>query len=1297
MLPPNLEEQIAAALPRDQHRFWQRLRQIHRAKTAGRPFDRNLNQLLAQVGDSVALRADKQSKRPAVSFPPELPITARAAEIAAAVRDHQVIIVSGETGSGKSTQLPKICLDLGRGVDGLIGHTQPRRIAARSVAGRIAEELGVPLGAEVGYKIRFADTTSPRTYIKLMTDGILLAETQLDRRLLEYDTIIVDEAHERSLNIDFLLGYLKQLLPSRSDLRVIITSATIDAQRFSEHFASEVGPAPVIEVSGRGYPVEVRYRPLVNEDEDGEADLESAVLAGVDEALASGPGDILIFMPTERDILSTSKALRGRSIAKAYSESIEVLPLYARLSTADQNRVFQAHSARRIVIATNVAESSLTVPGIRYVIDPGTARVSRYSARSKVQRLPIEAVSQASADQRKGRCGRVGPGVCIRLYSEDDFLARDRFTAPEIQRSNLAAVILQIEALKLGDIYSFPFLDPPRPESIRDGYRTLAELRAVDDDRRLTELGRRLSRMPVDPRIGRIILAGAEEGCLQETLIIASALELQDPRERPIEKQEQADIAHAQFADEQSDFLSYLKLWDFYHHLKRTLSQNQLRRACRQNFLSYNRLREWLDIHRQLVEIVGPAQLKGQTRRDDYAAIHRALLPGFLSAIALRGEGYEYLAAGGNRLHLWPGSGVFAAKPKWVVGAELVETSKRYLRTVAKVEPVWIERAAEHLLHRCFNDVHWDARGGTTMAFERVTLFGLPIVPRRRVHYARHDRKLARELFIQHGLVEGQLRTTGKFLEQNQALLLELERLQVKARKRDLLVGPIERYEFYDRRIPTEVYDSPTFERWLKGSRARVESLLAWTPTDLLREPLDDPTAAAFPEAIEAGRVQLPISYRFEPGAEDDGVTLTVPQEALGQVDAEQIEWLVPGLLQEKIVAMIRSLPKTLRRKFVPAPDTAKTIVPHLRFGEGNLSSTLAAALSRQGGERITRADFQAQQLPEYLRMNVRVVDGEGTTVAASRDVNDLRRQLMGDGTLDLQAIDDRRWNRQGIASWDFGDLPPFLEIQRRKVTVRVYPALADDETSVAQRLYGSPEIAQRVLRSGVRRLFVLSCQKELRAQVEWMPKLRQMSVQATGLIDARGLQQAIYDLIVERGFLASDIPTTEAEFRARLEARRERIGVGVQEIATLLPRLIEAHHKARLELESATAAGLDDVVFDVRQQLAELTPTGFLTATPWRWLQRYPKYFQAIEQRLQKVSSGAHVRDRALAPQIKPLWENYLELAARHRSQHVYSPQLENFRWLLEELRISLFAQQLGTAVPVSAKRLQKAWDELR
>jgi ATP-dependent helicase HrpA len=1226
-----------------------------------------------------------------------LPITARAAEIAAAVRDHQVVIVSGETGSGKSTQLPKICLDLGRGVDGLIGHTQPRRIAARSVASRIAEELGVSLGAEVGFKIRFTDTTSPRTYIKLMTDGILLAETQLDRRLLEYDTIIVDEAHERSLNIDFLLGYLKQLLPSRPDLRVIITSATIDAQRFSEHFGSAEHPAPIVEVSGRSYPVEVRYRPMTGNDEEGEIDLAGAVLAAVDEALASGPGDMLIFMPTERDILATAKALRGRSIARAYSESIEILPLYARLSTADQNRVFQAHSTRRIVISTNVAESSLTVPGIRYVIEPGTARVSRYSARSRVQRLPIEAVSQASADQRKGRCGRIGPGVCIRLYSEDDYLARDRFTAPEIQRSNLAAVILQIEALKLGDIYSFPFLDPPRPESIRDGYRTLAELCAVDDDRRLTELGRKLSRMPVDPRIGRIILAGAEEGCLTEILIVASALELQDPRERPIDKQELADIAHSQFADEQSDFLGYLKLWDFYHHLKRTLSQNQLRKACRQNFLSYNRLREWLDIHRQLVELVGPAQLKGHTRRDDYAAIHRALLPGFLSGIALRGEGYEYLAAGGNRVHLWPGSGVFAAKPKWVVGAELVETTRRYLRTVAKVDPVWIERAAEHLLHRSYNDVHWDARGGTTMAFERVTLFGLPIVPRRRVHYARHDRRLARELFIQHGLVEAQLRTTGKFLEQNQSLLLELERLQVKARKLDLLVGPIEQYEFYDRRLPADVYDSPTFEQWLKGGRARVEALLTWTPTDLLRQPIDDPTAAAFPEAIDAGRVQLPISYRFEPGAEDDGVTLTVPQEALAQIDAEQIEWLVPGLLEEKIVALIRSLPKPLRRKFVPAPDTAKTIVPHLRFGEGHLSSTLVSALSRQGGERISRGDFQADQIPEHLRMNVRVVDDEGATVAASRDVNDLRRQLMGDGTLDLKSIDDSRWNRQGITSWDFGDLPPFLEIQRRKMTVRVYPALADDETSVSQRLYGSPEIAERVLRAGVRRLFVQSCQKELRAQVEWMPKLREMSFQAAGLIDSRGLQQSMHDLIVERGFLTSDVPTTEREFRGRFDARRERIGVGVQEVAALMPRLIETHHKARLQLESAVAAGLDEIAFDVRQQLAELTPAGFLTATPWRWLQRYPKYFQAIEQRLQKACGGGHVRDRTLAQQIKPLWENYLELAARHCAQHVYSEQLESFRWLLEEFRISLFAQQLGTAAPVSAKRLQKSWDELR
>ena len=707
-------------------------------------------------------------------------------------------------------------------------------------------------------------------------------------------------------------------------------------------------------------------------------------------------------------------------------------------------------------------------------------------------------------------------------------------------------------------------------------------------------------------------------------------------------------MRHAQFADEQSDFLSYLKLWDFYHHLKRTLSQSQLRKACRQNYLSFNRMREWLDIHRQLIDTVGQSELKGTARRDDYAAIHRALLPGFLSGIAMRGEGHDYLAAGGNRVNLWPGSGVFAAKPKWVVGAELVETTRRYLRTVGKIDPAWIERAAEHLVHRAYGDLHWEARTGSTMAFEKVTLFGLPIVARRRVHYARRDPKVAREMFIQHGLIEGQLRTSGKFLEQNQQLLLDLERLQVKARKRDLVIGPLEQYEYYDRRLPIEIYEGPSFERWLKSSRARNEALLTWSPTDLLREPLEDPSAAAFPEAIDAGRMQLPVSYRFEPGSADDGVTLTVPQEGLPQVDAEQLEWLVPGLLEEKVVAMIRSLPKPLRRKFVPAPDTAKRVIPHLRFGEGNLSSTLASALTRHAGERVSRGDFQTEQLPEHLRMNVRVVDEEGATVAAGRDVDELRRQIIGDGTLDLKPIDDSRWNRQGITTWDFGDIPRCIEVQRHRHTVRVYPGIADDGDSVSQRLYGSEEVARRVTQLGIRRLLVLACHRELRGQLDWLPKFQQMLLHASGLLDAASLRPAIFDLIVDRGFLSGDLPSTEREFLARLETRRERIGVGVQEVARLLPRLFESYHRARLQLEEIAAPGTEEATFDVRQQLAELTANAFLTETPWRWLQRYPKYFDAIAQRLQKLSGGGQPRDHALHAQIKPLWENYLELTNR-------------------------------------------------
>ena len=918
-----IEAEIAEAMLADQYRLRRSLRTVRDRHRQSKPIDREFNKLVGQLGRSVERRKKRAAAVPKIEFGDDLPVLLKREEIATTIRDHQVVVVSGETGSGKSTQLPKICLDLGRGVGGMIGHTQPRRIAARSIAARVAEEIGSPLGRDVGYKVRFSDETGPNTFIKLMTDGILLAETQGDGFLNEYDTIILDEAHERSLNVDFLIGYLKRLLPKRRDLKVIITSATIDSVRFSRHFRTPAGPAPVIEVSGRNYPVELRYRPLVGEDdEDTEPDLERSVLDAVDElGSETSTGDVLVFMPTERHIHDMAKALRGRLVSGRWAgRRAEVLPLYARLPTKEQQRVFNPGGARRIIIATNVAESSLTVPGIRYVIDSGTARISRYSPRSKTQRLPIEAVSQASADQRAGRCGRIGPGVCIRLYDEADYDARDRFTAPEILRSNLASVILQTKALKLGDIEKFPFLDPPKPNALKDGRQTLTELGALDEKGELTELGRKLARMPVDPRIGRMILAAAEEGCLAEVLVIAAVLEIRDPRDRPVDKQQAADEAHTKFAEGDSDFFVYLKIWDFYHELKSKLSRNQLHKACRQNFLSHNRMREWLDVHRQLMQLAQEAGLKRNKRQDDYNAVHRAILTGLLANLGNRGgEGYEYNVAGGSKAHLWPGSVLFDKKPGWVVAAESVETTRRYLRTCARIDPRWIEPLAMHLVKRSHSEPHWQRKSGSVAAFEKVSLFGLTVVAKRRVAYGPVNPKHARELFIQHGLVEGDMECPLKFFRRNRGLLKRMERLQAKLRRHDLLLGEWAQYEFYDSRIPDDVYDLPGLKKWVKKAERTKPGVLDMTEADLVREEPDD-NVQQFPDAIELGQAAFPLEYRFEPGSDRDGITLRLSTEAVGAVEQPHLDWLVPGLVEAKVLALIKSLPKPIRRRLVPGP-----------------------------------------------------------------------------------------------------------------------------------------------------------------------------------------------------------------------------------------------------------------------------------------------------------------------------------------------------------------------------------------
>ncbi|MEI2743722.1 MAG: ATP-dependent RNA helicase HrpA [Candidatus Competibacter sp.] len=1281
----SLQTRLADCPVRDRAAFGRRLRGLLERARDGKPVERGLEQLSAGIEAAAARLRARRAALPVPEFDDSLPINAHRQTIAAGIRDHQVIVVCGETGSGKTTQLPKICISLGFGAAGLIGHTQPRRIAARSVAARIAAELKTTVGGSVGYKVRFSDRTGPDAAVKLMTDGILLAETQSDRQLEQYEVLILDEAHERSLNIDFLLGYLKRLLPRRPDLKLIITSATIDPARFSRHFDG----APVIEVSGRGYPVDIRYRPLLAEDEDGrDRDLQQAILDAVDEVWKEGPGDILIFLSGEREIRETAESLR-----KHHPPNTEILPLYARLSAAEQNRVFQPHGRPRIVLATNVAETSLTVPGIRYVIDPGAARISRYSPRGKIQRLPVEKISQASANQRAGRCGRVMAGVCVRLYAEEDFRSRPAFTDPEILRTHLAAVILQMSALNLGRPEEFPFVDPPDSRQISDGFRLLFELQAVDEQRRITELGRQLAKLPLDPRLGRMLLAARGEGCLREALVIVAALSAQDPRERPLERQQAADEKHRRFRDDQSDFLALLNLWDYYVEQARQLSKNQLRNRCQAEFLSFVRLREWRDLHHELLGAVTEMGMRLNDAPAPYGQLHRALLAGVLGHVGVKQEENAYLGARGRNFYLFPGSGLFKKRPRWVAAAELVETSRLYARTAARIEPEWLEGLAGHLLKRSHAEPHWEKRSGRVIAFERVTLYGLPIIANRRVHYGPLDPALAREIFIRQALVQGDFHCHAPFFQHNRQVLAELEELETRVR-RDLAADEDTLYRFYDERIPEGIYSGSGFEAWRNRVEREQPRWLFLDRAALLADAGPAIAGERFPDSLDLDGLQLPLTYRFTPGAEDDGVSLTVPLAAVNQVDPKRLDWLVPGLRAERMAALLKSLPKAVRRNFVPVPNYVQALLEVIEPDARSLTEAMAERLEKITGVRIADEAWNPDAVPAHLRLRVRVVDAEGRELAVGRDWAALQAQLRGEARTTFAALPTPEFERERVRDWDFGPLAEEVSFIRNGVQLRGYPALiAESDGTLALRLLDSLERAQAATRIGLRRLIGWRLGPAFKQLARDVPYLQQMTLHSLGLGTQETLREDLLAAILDRAFSLDQPPPRDREaFEALLARGKPRLAGVRAEVCVMAAEILAAYHEARRAVAAADAAIWAEALADVREQLAGLVYPGFLSQTPPGWLAQLPRYLRAIVLRLQKLRQAPD-KDRQRRGDILRLSDRWRVQNERNVRREKHDPELLRFRWLLEELRVSQFAQELKTVEPVSIKRLEEQW----
>ena len=1325
-----------------------------------------------------AARAAREAEKtfrnplPPITYPEDLPVSGRRAEIAKALTENQVIIVSGETGSGKTTQLPKICLELGRGQKGLIGHTQPRRIAASSTAKRIAQELGTPLGETVGFKVRFADTLTKGASVKLMTDGILLAETQTDPLLKNYDTIIIDEAHERSLNIDFLLGYLKQLLPRRPDLKIIITSATIDAERFARHFGTPEKPAPVIEVSGRLYQVEVRYRPVEREqvampgagagnsgtDKPGQRtaaarekrDLMDAVVDGVEELCRIGSGDVLVFLPGEREIRDCAEALR-----KHHPPHVEILPLFARLSAEEQERVFKTSNARRIVLATNVAETSLTVPGIRYVVDAGLARVKRYSYRNKVEQLQVEPIAQSAANQRAGRCGRVADGVCIRLYEEQDYLLRPKFTEPEILRSSLAAVILRMKSLHLTDVETFPFIEPPLARAIADGYQLLQELGAVDEVNKLTPLGNKLAKLPLDPRVGRMILAALDNACLTEVLIVASALSVQDPRDRPMEHQQAADEAHKKFADEKSEFLSYLKIWRWFESaIEHKKTNRQLQDNCRTNFLSQMRLREWRDVHSQLLTIVKEQGWRLNEAPATYDNLHMALLPGLLGNIGFKGEdepGAGYLGARGIKFHIWPGSSLLKKPGKWIMAAELVDTTRLYARCVAQIQPEWLEKVGEHLLKKSWGEPRWEKRSAQVTASERATLYGLVVYSQRRINYGNFNLPEAREIFIRDALVGGDFDTRAPFFAHNHKLIKDIENLEHKSRRLDVLVDDELIAAFYDKLLPADVCNGAGFEKWHKDAIRDNPKLLYLNRDELMRHEAAGVTTDLFPKTMSVTGLEMGLTYHFEPGSVRDGVTLSVPLYALNQLPRERCEWLVPGMLKEKVHLLLKSLPQKLRRHCVPLPDYAAKFCERVHaagvFGRGDLIDAIIADIRTQITINVLTTDFKPETLPAHHFMNFKVIDEHGRQLDMGRNLATLQAEFGGQARQSFQKLAEvsgvsgagtpcakvagaqvaSRLHAQaqgtaaaagkggapakgapaaaaqpsanatvsqhmGLTGWTFGELPELLEIVQGKLTLIGFPALVDKGTHCDLEVFDDPTVAARTHKIGLRRLFALQMKEQIKYVEKSIPGLQQMGMQFMALGSQEELREQIINKALDIACLQDPLPLDAASFAKRQAEGKSRLVLLVNEIARLLSQVLTEFHGLPKRLQNIPAAAATDI----QAQLQGLVHKRFLTENEYTQLAHFPRYLKAINVRLEKLRADP-ARDTKLMAEWQSAAAPYLRQAKDRQAGKNTDPKLVDFRWMLEELRVSLFAQELRTPMPVSAKRLQKVWESMQ